>query len=290
MRTSTSPRNASTNPCTGVAVPRAPWPAIATVGASSTTRTSLTSVAVFSAATEIAAPAAVTWATSWIEAPAHIAVRSSPSPSSSMPRKGTSSIARHPSTPTAATARPASSSSESATELMAAIAAAPQIEQPAATSSVAPRGTPIRGPSQTVNTNVAASVPAASPTPDTPSDARSPSAIRRPSSATPARSRVLAAKSTPASAPPARRTSGEAARPSAIAHSSGLTPGIRPVKAKASATTAPTAARPRRRPPRAGRTRRGARAIVPRATAGSAMTLTESWSPCEGPRTSAVAP
>ena len=89
--------------------------------------------------------AATTWATSWIDAPAHIPARAGLSPIQPASR-GSRGIMAVPKSTTRATDVTSSSSSDSMTPSTAAAAAAPQIEKPPAMSRVCERLSPSSRP------------------------------------------------------------------------------------------------------------------------------------------------
>src|SRR5699024_7013427 len=106
----------------------------ANTGASISTLASLTVTAIDKAPPPMMPPAAITWATSWVDSPIHTPACSAESPK--IPDSaGINKIMVVPYTTTIPRAVATSSSSESVTESVAATAAAPQIENPEAMSS-----------------------------------------------------------------------------------------------------------------------------------------------------------
>ena len=173
----------------------------ATTGASIMTRVSLTTTAVATTAAPAGLAAATTWPTSWTLAPAQ-----TPNCMSLRPRgpasRGSSTTATVPNSVTIAIAAVTSSSSPRAVSSIAAIAEAPQIAVPVPISRARAGLSPIRLPSQVVNTRVPTRLTATTAINGRPSAAMEAKETENPSSTMPARSSFLVSE--PSCAAPAR--------------------------------------------------------------------------------------
>ena len=189
---------------------------VATTGARSRTRSSLTTTAIATTEAPAVPAAATTWPTSWMLAPVQMPSCRSVSPSGWASR-GSSTIATVPNSVTIATPTATSSSSAPAASCMAAMAEAPQIAKPVPIRSARARPSFMRFPSQVVTTSVltrATATRAMVPRPSAPIDWND---TVKPSRTTPTRSSFLVTRPRPGRAAAGSSRRLVAAMPSATA-------------------------------------------------------------------------
>ena len=156
------------------------------MGASISTRVSLTTTATASAAGPATCAVATTWPTSWTLAPTHCPYSIVSSPIG-IRSNGSTAIASVPQRVTSAIGRAWSRTGLPVAAAIAPIADAPQIENPAASRSGSLPGNPARRPSVRVKAKVSSTISTTSSTVSQPSSAISPRLSLRPSKTIPTR-------------------------------------------------------------------------------------------------------